>query len=456
MNKYIHTIIIIACITSIAIGQQGGPYLLDKVISKVGSEYILLSELEGQYAYLKESNPSLTEDAKCEMMENIIAQKIIVYQAKLDSIQISDEELDAQLTYRFESILRQMNGDEEFFQDYYGATVNEMKERYRDEQEQQILSERMQQKLISEVEITPSEVKEFFNSIPTDSLPYLNSEVEVSELILKPQVNEEERSKALERIKEIQKELNSSESADFAELAKKYSQDPGSGKRGGDLGFAKRGTFVPPFEAAAYDLKEGMISDIVETEFGFHIIQLLERRGNTIHTRHILIKPNITFADNDLAKEKLEEIKKEIEVDSITFEQAVKKYGSDDVQSYSNSGRMKNPATQNTFFETDQLEADIYLEIIDLEVEEITNVMEVLGPTGDISYRIVQLKSRTRPHRANLKEDYDKISKFAKESKKSIYFNDWVTKKLETTYIKVDDRYASCPNLERWVNGKSE
>jgi len=117
---------------------------------------------------------------------------------------------------------------------------------------------------------------------------------------------------------------------------------------------------------------------------------------------------------------------------------------------------MKNPATQNTFFETDQLEADIYLEIIDLEVEEITNVMEVLGPTGDISYRIVQLKSRTRPHRANLKEDYDKISKFAKESKKSIYFNDWVTKKLETTYIKVDDRYASCPNLERWINGKSE
>lgn len=452
MIKYIQ-ILIVACISTAAIAQ--GPVLLDKVICKVGSEYILLSELEGQYAYIKESSPEITEDAKCEMMENLIAQKIIVYQARLDSIEVSDEELDAQLSYRFESILRQMNGDEAFFQEYYGATVNEMKERYKDEQKQQILSERMQQKLIANVQITPNEVKEFFEQFPTDSLPYLNSEVEVSELVLKPVVNEEERLKALEKIQNIQKELNS-ESADFAELAKKYSQDPGSGKKGGDLGFAKRGTFVPPFEAAAYDLKVGMMSDIVETEFGFHIIQLLERRGNTIHTRHILIKPNITSADNDLARAKLEEIKAEIEVDSISFEKAVKKYGSKDVSSYSNSGRMKNPATQNTFFETNQLDADIYLEIIDIEVDSISNVMEVLSPQGDYLYRIVQLKSITKPHRANLKEDYDKISKFAKESKKSLYFNNWVTEKLKTTYINVDSRYAGCPNLEKWMGSKSE
>ncbi len=452
MIKYIQ-ILIIAFVATTTIAQ--GPILLDKVVAKVGSEYILLSELEGQYAYIKETKPGVTEDAKCEMMENLIAQKIIVYQARLDSIEVGDEELDAQLTYRFESILRQMNGDEEFFQDYYGASVNEMKERYKDEQKQQILSERMQQKLISEVQITPSEVKEFFDQFPTDSLPYLNSEVEVSELVIKPKVNEEERLKALERIKQVQKELNS-ESADFAEIAKKYSQDPGSGKRGGDLGFAKRGTFVPAFEAAAYDLKVGMMTDIVETEFGFHIIQLLERRGNTIHTRHILIKPNITSADNDLAKLKLEEIKAEIEIDSISFERAVKKYGTKDVASYSNSGRMKNPATQNTFFETNQLEADIYLEIIDLDVDGISNVMEVLSPTGDYSYRIVQLKSLTKPHRANLKEDYDKISKFAKESKKSLYFNNWVTEKLKTTYINVDNRYGTCPNLEKWIESKSE
>ena len=177
------------------------------------------------------------------------------------------------------------------------------------------------------------------------------------------------------------------------------------------------------------------ISEIVESEFGFHLIQLLERRGNTVHTRHILIKPNITSADNELTQLKLEEIKAEIEVDSITFEQAVKKYGAKDVSSFSNSGRMKNPATQNTFFETDQLDADIYLEILDLQVNDISNVMELLSPTGETSYRVVQLKSRTRPHRANLKEDYDKISKFAKESKKSLYFNDWVTGQLKKTYI---------------------
>lgn len=452
MNKYLSIVIILSFVFT---SFSQSPVLLDKVVAKVGSEYILLSELEGQYSYVLESNPGITPDAKCEIMENLIAQKIIVYQAKIDSIEVSNEELEAQLDFRFESILRQMNGDEEFFKDYYGASVNEMKERYRDDQKQQILSERMQQKLISEVEITPMEVKEFFNQIPTDSLPYLNSEVEVSELMIKPQVNEEEREKAYQRILEIQKQFNS-ESADFAALAKKYSQDPGSAKRGGDLGFAKRGTFVPEFEATAYDLEVGMISDIVETEFGFHIIQLLERRGNTVHTRHILIKPQITSADQELAQAKLEEIKKEIELDSITFESAVKKYGSDDVPSYSNSGRMKNPATQNTFFETNQLDPDIYLEIIDMEINDVSNVMEVLTPTGESMYRIVQLKSLTKPHRANLKEDYDKISKFAKESKKSQYYSDWVTKKLESTFIRVDDRYATCPNLDRWVDGKSE
>ena len=427
--------------------------LVDKVVARVGSENILLSEVEDEYGYLKTSKPTTDPSVKCDIINNLIAQKLIVYQAKVDSVEVTDEEVETQLDFRFESILRQMNGDEDFFKEYYGATVSEMKDRFREDQKQKILAERMQSKLIDKISITPNEVKEFYNKIPVDSIPYLSSEVELAEIVVKPVVNAEERQKSLSLITEIRERIVKGE--DFAALATKYSKDVESAKRGGDLGYAKRGVYVPEFESAVFTLQIDEMSEIVETEFGFHIIQLQERKGNTIKARHILIIPEITDADRELAKHKLDSLRVLLASDSIKFEDAVKKHSLKQLQSYSNNGRLKNPNTGNNYFDTKDLDPDTYFAIDKLKENELSKVIEMKDPKGEKMFRLLKLYSRSKPHKANLKQDYDKIAFFAKESKKSNYFNTWLDERMKKTYISVDTLYYDCDGLRNWMKGSN-
>ena len=449
-NRILITLLTLVAIVS---GINAQSYLLDKVVAKVGSEFVLLSDVEDQYAYAKTQDPTIEEDSKCYILDNIIAQKVIIYHAKLDSVEVSDEEVESQLDFRFDNILRQMNGDEEFFQEYYGATIAEMKERYRDDQKQQILADRMQGLLINNVKVTPQEVQEYYDRIPVDSLPYLDSEVELGEIVIKPQVNAEEKAKAKEKLEKIRASILSEEYS-FEAMALKFSQDPGSGARGGDLGFAKRGSYVPEFEATVYSLKQDEVSEVIETEFGFHIIKMLERRGNTIRARHILIKPELTEEDFEKAKTTLDSVKTLIEVDSISFEKAVKKYSDKDAESYNNNGRMKNRATGNTFFETDDLDPDIYFEIIDLEPQGISNIIEFKDFSGETKFRIVKLQNITKPHKANLQQDYDKIKQYAKESKKAEYFQNWITTKKKETFVEVVPEFQHCEMLQEYDTRK--
>lgn len=446
------TLCVVVAVLGWSLSTQAQSKVVDKVVAKVGSELVLLSELEDQYQYIAKQEVGVTPELKCDILQNLIAQKVIVYQAKLDSVEVTDQELESQLDYRFESILRQMNGDESFFKEYYGFTVAEMRDRIREEQRQQILSEKMQGQLINEVSITPQEVEEFYNAIPTDSLPYLSAEVEISEIVIKPQVNDVERKKTLEKITDVRRQIEDG-AITFEEAAKKYSTDA-TAARGGDLGFAKRGVYVPEFEAAAFQLKKDEMSDVVETEFGFHIIQLIERRGNSIHARHILIPPAITTDDEARAQAHLDSIRNLVQVDSMSFEAAVKRFGIEDVPSYGNSGRVKNNKTGNTFFETGDLDPDIYFEIIDLKPGDLTEVIETKDLRGNTQYKVIQLVSQSRPHKASLETDYNKISLFAKQSKKNKYFNDWVTEKMADTYITVDDSYEACPTLKEWIKEK--
>ncbi len=438
--RFICAILFIFLLQSFAIGQGK---LVDKVVAKVGSEYILLSEVEEEFSYAKSKDPSLSDDIKCVILDNIIAQKLVVYHAKVDSVEITDAEVEVQLDYRFESILRQMNGDESFFEDYYGASISEMKNRYRDDQRHKILAEKMQYKLMSSIEITPKEVEKFFNSVPKDSLPYFKSEMEISEIIVTPQVNSVERQKALDKITMLREKVISGK-ATFEKTASEYSQDPGSALREGDLGYAKRGVYVPEFEATVFSLSKGEISEIIETEFGFHFIQLMERRGNSVRARHVLIKPEITTADLELAKAKLDSLRNLIMIDSLSFELAVKQNSLKALPSFSNNGRVKNERSNNTFFAADDFDPDTYFAIFELKPGQLSKPLEVTLPDGKKAFRLIKLQTISKPHRANMREDFDKISTFAKESKKNEYFMKWLQKKRSETFIYTDPMFKDC------------
>jgi peptidyl-prolyl cis-trans isomerase SurA len=354
--------------------------------------------------------------------------------------------VETQLAARIDRLRAYFNQDDKAIEEYYGQSIEQIKDQTRNDMRSQLLAERMQTQITGKATITPIEVQQFFNNIPKDSLPYFNAEVEIREIVYKPQVNPAERARARERIDELRKRLDAGEN--FADLAKKYSDDPGSGQNGGDLGWQKRGTFVPEFEATVYKLEKGQMSPVIETEFGFHIIQLTERRGNLVQARHILIKPEITDADLDAAKARLDSVRQQIKDGKMTFSEAVKRFGDKNTQSYNNDGRVANPRSGNSFFEVADMDTDIFFAIDGLQAGDITAPIPFRGPDGTRYFRLVQLDSRSKPHKADLSLDYNKIQQAALQQKKSEYTEKWVLEKLRTTYLSVREEFTECANIK--------
>jgi peptidyl-prolyl cis-trans isomerase SurA len=440
------TVILLGCLGACALFGQSDRALIDKVVATVGGEIVLLSEVQEQFNYARSQNPNLPRDYECVAAQSSIVQKLMINQAKIDSIEVGDEEVENQLTARIDRLLQYFNQDEKALEEYYGQSINEIKDQMRTDMRNQLLADRMQGDITGKATVTPSEVQAFFKSIPKDSLPYFNAEVEIREIVYKPQVNAAEKQRAKERLEDLRKKI--SEGANFAELAKKNSDDPGSGAEGGDLGWQKRGTFVQEFEAVAYNLEKNQLSEVFESDFGFHIVQLLERRGNLIHCRHILIKPEITSDDLDRAKQHLDSIRQLITKDSLPFGVAVKRFGDKDQQSYSNDGRVTNPRSGNTFFEIADLDTDIFFAIDPLQVGQISEPTPFRAPDGSRYFRLIQLQSRTRPHKADIRTDYNKIQTAALDQKKNGYIERWVLDRLRSTYLQVDAMYEGCPQIE--------
>ncbi len=423
--------------------------VVDKIIAKVGSEIILYSDWREQVDYVNEKQKISSKEDECAILENILIQKFMVHQAKLDSIDVKDEEIENQLSARIDQILQYMGNDVKKFEEYYGQTIGEVRARFKEDLRSQLLSERLQNKVVGNATVTPQETEKFFKSIPKDSVPYFNSEVEIAELVIKPTPNDDQLNKAKDKLNKIAARIRAGE--DFEKLATTFSDDPGSGKQGGNLGWMKRGSLVPEFEAAAFKLEQDSLSEVIQSEFGFHLIQLLGRRGNNINTRHILIKPSLADADIELARKKIDSIRNVMIKDSLAFELVVRKFGDKNSETYNYGGQIVNPKTGNSYFEIADLEPDVYFAVDNLKPKEYSKVVESNDQEGKKYFRVFKLISRTQPHKANLQQDYSKIQQAAKEQKKNEKFREWLNNHIPKIYSDIDLQLAeACPNLSAW------
>jgi len=433
----------------ISLNAQDEGKVIDQVIAVVGGNIILDSDIESQYMQyrMQEGIKGSSSKIKCYMFETMLYQKLLLNQAELDSVEVSDVMVESEMDRRLRHYIS-LFGSQEKFEEFYQKSIFEFKEELREQVKELMLVENVQQSITKDVNITPSEVKSFFKDIPQDSLPFINSEVEMLQIVKMPPINPEEVERVKNKLNELRYRILNGEN--FATLAILYSEDPGSAKSGGELGMYSRGDLYPEFEAVAFNLKDDKVSELVETEAGFHIIQLIKRRGEFINVRHILIRTKVSSMDLARAKVKLDSIANLIEDGKYTFDEAVVEFSDD--PSKNNGGLLINPMTGTSLFEADQLDPKVFFVIDKLEVGDISTPVQFQTQEGKDAYRILYLKKRTEPHTANLKQDYDKIQEWALEQKKQETITNWIKEEAAKTYIKINDKYKDCEFTNNWEN----
>ena len=420
----------------------------DGIVGHVEGEIVLMSDVQIASFQLQEAYPDQSKaDLECMALDNLLMQKIFVIQAERDSIYVSDEEVDQELDGRI-AYFEEMFGGLENLESYYGKTITELKADFREDIFDQLLSSRMEGNITAGISVSPSEVRSFYQAIPQDSIPFFNAEVELAEVVLYEKPTDDQNQVARSTAEELSARLQDGE--DFEFLALVYSCDPGSSKIGGDLGFIRRGQMVSAFESAAFRLKNPMeISPVVETEFGFHIIQLLERQGERIHVRHILICPEMTDENLNTARREAERIRDKVLDGAITFEEAVEEY-SMDMSSKNQGGLLQNQKTGNSFFEMDEVEGVIAVRLDDVEVGGYSQVIPTQGYRGERGYRFIRLVSETEAHQANIEQDYSKFKAVCLEQKKQKALYDWMNTVIPSIYIDVVSDYQTCPQMKNW------
>jgi len=422
------------------------PVMIDKVIANVGDKIILYSDVENQYQQLAGTLKNKDTLLRCELLEEIIFQKLLTNQAEKDSVEVSDAQVDAELNKKIRYFVSQI-GSVERLEAQFGKSLIEMKEEFRERIKEQLIAQTMQQKITGDVTVSPTEVKVYYDKIPKDSLPMISSEVQVAHILKKPPVNEKEKQRVKTEIARIKKDIINGRS--FASMAVIYSEDPGSASKGGELGFVNRGELMPEFEAAAFNLQGKEISDVVETTYGFHIIQLIERRGETINCRHILLTPKASTSDLENARVQLDSIVSQIKAGNITFEEAVVKF-SDDADTKYNKGLLVNPASGSTWFELAQLDQQLFFVIDKMKPGEISDPALVRIGEKKEAYRLIKLVSRTEPHYANMKDDYSRIQMAAEAEKRDKILSEWVQKRRKNYYININPMFDYCNLNEEW------
>ncbi len=443
--------IIITFLFSVSVLTTSAQKVVDKIVGVVNDKIILLSDIESQsQQYIQEYGAELPANMKCELLDQLLIQKLLLAQAILDSVEIAEEEVDNELDKRIR-YFSNMTGGITKLEEYYGKSIVEIKDEFRTEIRDQMLSSREQQNIIGDVKINPSDVKVFFNTISSDSLPFYDAEVQVGQIIFKPRVIPEMKQFAIDKITELRNRALKGE--DFATLASLYSEDPGSVDKGGALDFVNRGELDPNFEGAAFSLKiPGDISPVVESTFGYHIIQLIERRGERINVRHILITPKTTSFDLTKAKSRGDTVYQKLSAGQISFSDAVNKF-SEDEDSKNNGGMLVNNNSGNTFFTIPDLgdnDKSLVFTIDSLKAGEFSKPELFRDKDGKMMYRIVYLKTESVAHKGNMKDDYDKFQAAALSQKQAAVFSEWVKEKIARSYTFIDPQFIDCDTMTKW------
>lgn len=421
--------------------------VIEEVAVVVGENIITKSEWESEYLQAKEQYTEFKGDLRCEILNQLILQKLMLHKAEIDSVVISDEQVESETDRKMRYFISQI-GDESKLEQYLGKTILQYKEEIKPKIKQQMLIQEIQRKLLEEVKVTPTEVKNYYDEIPSDSLPLFGTEVELGQILITPKPNKYAKEYAYSVIKKYRDEILEGK-RNFELTAKSFSEDKSSAINGGELGFFKRGEMVAAFEAAAFKLKADSISPIIETQYGYHILKLIERRGERINVRHILIKPTIIKQDMIETEKLLNSIIINIKKDSLTFCQAANKY-SEDEYTKSNCGFFSDPNLGSSRVDIELLDKDIVLQLQNMKPGEFSTPTLVYMPDGSSAYRVLYLKSESKPHRANLKDDYQKIQAFALEKKKQKTITDWSKKYKKNVYIRITEEYKTCEEINHW------
>ncbi|MDB5200031.1 MAG: PpiC-type peptidyl-prolyl cis-trans isomerase [Chitinophagaceae bacterium] len=422
--------------------------LADKIVATVGDKVVLKSEIENSISDMQRQNIDIPENAKCLLLEQALGMKALVLQAEKDSLPVSDEDIDAEIDNKVRYFISEY-GSKDIVEQIAGKTIYQLKEDLKQTFREQKLAQGMRNKIVDDVKITPAEVKAYFETIPKDSLPYYESEVEVGQIIVYPKASRELETYAIDQLKEYKQQVESG-AKKFETLASLYTDDPGSKAVGGKYDINKNEKqWDPIFLSKAFSLKEGQVSSVFKTKFGYHIIQMISRAGDDASIRHILKIPQVSSIEVNEAKRKLDSVRSNLIAGTMKFGEAVSKYSDDDASKFT-GGRIQ-AKDGSTYLTIDQLDKDLVVKLKDLTIGEYSQPFEYTDERGKKGVRIVQLITRSEPHRENIKDDYNKIAQRALEDKKNDTLEKWFYKNIPTFYINVDNEYKGCAEMKKWT-----
>jgi len=430
---------------------SGQSNVIDEVIAVVGDEPVLLSEIEFQHQQALMQGQGSGEDMKCQIFEQMMIQNLLLEQAKIDSVEVSDNQVVMTVERQISEFINRA-GSREKLEEWLNKSLLTIKEEQRELVRNQMLTQQVRRQITEDVQVTPNEIRRFFREASKDSLPKMPAQYKFQKISITPRVSQKEINRVKERLREFQRQIREGE-RDFATLAVLYSEDQNSATRGGELGLTPRSNLVPEFEKVAFNLREkDQVSKIVETEFGFHIMELIEKQDDRVNVRHILLKPKPTEEAIDKARSMADSIVGLVRNDSISFEEAALRY-SDDKETRASGGTVINPKDQTTRFELQDINPDIARVIENMEEGEVSEPFLMKDQRlGVDQYTIVRLKRKIEPHRANIADDYQTIKEMLQEKKRRETFRKWVRKKQQETYISLSEEWKDCNfDFDGWL-----